>query len=826
MRSQALEKTAHRIVWVRLAGLVFALLLAARAAHLTIDHARAVQLATQQMQTEQRLAPARGTIVDRDGRELAVTIEGFSVFALPHLIDDHDAAARVLARALGLDATRVAERLAAHDRFTYVARWVDPAAAERVLELELAGVGVDREPRRSYPAGSLAATLIGFADIDGKGVRGVEQLEDTWLAGRPRRVRVERDARGRTLALQSTDPREVQGGEIALTLDAAMQGAAEAALEEAVATSRARGGLVVTLDPRTGDLLTLAEAPGFDPNRFREVPYAETRSRAFTDVVEAGSTMKVFLVASALDAGAIDPREIFETEEGWLRVPGKTIRDRKPFGAMTPADVLRVSSNVGAVQIAQRLGRESQHRGLLRFGFGASTGSGYPTESAGLVRDWADWKPVDQATISFGQGLSVTAIQLASALAALANDGERMQPRIVHARRRPAGVWQPTEIRSRGLAVSPETARLTLDMMQTVVSHDGTGRLAGLDGVPVAGKTGTAQKLDRELGRYSQDRYVAWFMGAVPADDPELVIVVAVDEPAGALHSGGGLAAPLFARVAAAQLGLRGIDTEPRPVPAPPPAPTLLVEGATEAIAPDAIGTDRRPWPGEGSAVARRSPTEASPVAGRPWTGDEDAARADRVDGDGDAPKGRAQRAVALTSIDLADLADLEDTSPEEYDPIDTPPRADVAAPPARPAAVEAAAGPPPSRTSQASATRAVAQLPVHTPKPAPRPAPRVPATPPPVAAAPVAARPVAVTPAPRPARPSTLASEPVFVPDFSGQTISNAMRIAAREALEISTAGAIEGRVVSQSPVPGTVLDGPDRTVRLRFAPPPREEG
>jgi cell division protein FtsI (penicillin-binding protein 3) len=682
MRSQALDRASQRIVGVRLAGLVVVLLLAARAAHLTVAHDRARELYDMQIQTEQKLSPARGTIFDREGRELAITTEVDSVYALPRLIDDRVATAKALAKALGIDENHIAKRIAAHDRFTYIARWVEPARAQRVRDLKISGIGIDREPRRSYPAGKLAAPLIGFANIDGQGVRAIEQMENDWLTGRPRRVRVERDARGRALALQSTNPRDVQGGDIALTIDAAMQGAAEAALREAVDKHAAIGGLVLTLDPKNGDILALAEAPGFDPNRFREIDYEATRARSFTDVVEAGSTMKAFLVASALDSGHIHADLEFDTGDGSIRVRGKTIRDHEAYGVLRPAGILRVSSNVGAVQISQLMGREAQYLGLLRFGFGRSTRSGYPMESAGLIRNWSDWQPVDQATIAFGQGVSVTAIQLAAALAALANDGERMQPRIVLARRRTGDAWRPTAIHSQGKAVSQDAARRTLDMMRSVVSPEGTGRLAALADVPVAGKTGTAQKLDTELGRYSRNRYIAWFMGVVPADDPELAIVVAIDEPSGYPHSGGYVAAPVFARVAAAQLARRGIVTEPAPMEKP--KPTLLVE------------------------TSKTSPEPAL------------------------------------------------DSNPVWHD---EPPLAAVAAPPPRPAAVKAAAGPSQSHWEDVA-----------------------------------------------------------FVPDFSGQTMARARYLAAGESLEIMTHGAIEGRVVSQLPVPGTVLEGNDRTVRLRF--------
>jgi cell division protein FtsI (penicillin-binding protein 3) len=721
MRSQALDKAARRIIWLRLGGLVLVFVLAGRAAILTVAHTRARNLYDQQIQTEQRLSAARGTIFDRDGRELAITTEAVSIYALPRLMEDRIAAADTLAKVLDTDVRWLTKRLEDHDGFTYLARWVEPALAERVRELDLRGVGIDREARRTYPAGKLAAPVLGFANIDGKGVRGVEQIEDSWLTGQLRRVRVERDARGRALALRSTDPREVLGGEIMLTLDAAMQGAAEAALQDAVVNYEARGGMVITIDPKNGDVLALAEAPGFDPNRFRDLDYVDTRSRAFADVAEAGSTMKAFLVASALDTDVVDADSEFDTGEGWMRVRGKTIRDAKPHGLIRTADVLRVSSNVGAVQIAQLMGREAQYRGLLRFGFGRSTQSGFPMESAGLIRDWSLWKPVDQATVSFGQGLSVTGIQLASAVAALANDGERMRPRLVKGRRRGVGKWKTTPIKSAGHAVSPAAARQTIDMMRTVVSPDGTGRNAGLAEVSVAGKTGTAQKLDLESKTYSQDRYIAWFIGVVPANDPELAIVVAIDEPMGRLHSGGGVAAPVFARVAAAQLARRGIVTEPAPIKASPPLPALFVEAPISADDAAPIETRKTPTDPKPAAVTKRvSPHLES-------------------------------RAV-------------------EPKPIAEPLLAAVAAPPAGPAAPVAAGLPSPIGST---GTRKATEL-----------------------------------------------HAPVFVPDFSGQSMARAQHLAQSESLNIDVFGATNGRVVSQLPVPGTVLEGGDRTILLEFAP------
>jgi cell division protein FtsI (penicillin-binding protein 3) len=372
---------------------------------------------------------------------------------------------------------------------------------------------------------------------------------------------------------------------------------------------------VLSLDPHTGDVLALAERPSFDPNRFREARFADTRSRAFLDVVEPGSTLKLFTVAGALDAGAIGPRQIFDCEEGAFRVPGKTIRDRHPFGVLDAAGILRVSSNVGATKIAQALGAESHARTLRRFGFGAPTGSGFPDEAAGLLRDWRRWRPVDHANVAFGQGVSVTAIQLAAASAALADGGVFRRPRLVLARRSRGGEWVPAPPSPAERAVGASTAAAVLGMMRGVVGPEGTGRLAALRDLPVAGKTGTAQKIDPETGTYADDRYIAWFVGVVPADDPRLVIVTMLDEPVGLAHTGGMVAAPLFAKVAAAQLRTLGIVTRPD-------LPELRVAAAPEEAPEAAPERPPRPRPAVPAPSRAAAPPEPPPrrerVAGRP----------------------------------------------------------------------------------------------------------------------------------------------------------------------------------------------------------------
>jgi cell division protein FtsI (penicillin-binding protein 3) len=569
-------RIAYALLLVAFAGL------AVRAAQLTLLAGRGAERGRSQLLSAIELAPERGRIVDREGADLALTVGVASVYAVPSEIADPDATATRLAALLDLDAATLRARLRQRRPFVFVKRWVDEERLAQVLAAELPGIGTVSEPRRAYPHGALAASILGFANIDGQGVRGVEQMENDWLVGRPQRVAVERDARGRLLLGPGLDPRAAAGGDVALTLDLRFQADAEAALAEGIANARAAGGFVVSLDPRTGDVLALAESPGFDPNHFRTLPFRETRSRAFTDAWEPGSTFKTFVIAAALEAGAVKPHEIFDLRGG-LRVPGKTIRDLHPKPTLDVAGILRVSSNVGAVKIGQRVGARAHYETLKLFGFGARSGSGFPEESSGLLRHVDRWRPVDAATATFGQGISVTPVQLAAAMAALGNGGVWMPPRLVQARRAPDGAWRAVPPGEGRRAVSAETAAAVMDMLAGVVHVEGgTGRRARLRGLPVAGKTGTAQKL--ENGRYSQTRYIGWFVGLAPADDPRVAIAVAIDEPKG-VHGGGVVAAPVFARVAAAHLTQLGIPTEPEFVD--PAAPATRVAAAPAPAAGD-----------------------------------------------------------------------------------------------------------------------------------------------------------------------------------------------------------------------------------------------
>jgi len=577
-------RVATAVLLAALAGLTL------RAAQLALTGERGERRGESQLLTSLVLAPERGRIFDRDGAEVALTLDVPSVYVVPKAVQDAPGTASRLAAALGLDPAAVQARLAQGRSFAFVQRWVDDARAERVRSLELPGVGIVDEPKRAYPHGALAASLVGFANVDGEGVRGLEQQEDAWLRGQATRVSVERDARGRLLVGPGLDPNATAGGDVALTLDVTLQADAEQALAEGIDAAGARGGFVVSLDPRTGEVLALAERPAFDPNNFRSVRYADTRSRVFTDAAEPGSTFKTFVIAAALEAHAVRPNQVFDLRGG-LRVPGKLIKDPHPHPELDVAGILRVSSNVGAAMIEQRVGARLHYETLRRFGFGAPTGSGFPDESSGLLRPWKAWRPVDAATAAFGQGVSVTPIQLLAGVAAIGNDGVWVPPHLVRARRRPGGEWAPEANGASRRAISAATAAELRRMLEgVVVGEGGTGHRAQLQGVRVAGKTGTAQKLDAS-GHYSSQRYLAWFVGLAPADAPRVAIVVGIDEPSAKIHTGGAVAAPVFARVAASHLTRLGIPTEP--IVTPPAEAATRVAAASDPARSLALQGDR-----------------------------------------------------------------------------------------------------------------------------------------------------------------------------------------------------------------------------------------
>jgi cell division protein FtsI (penicillin-binding protein 3) len=565
-------------VRIRLVGLCFLAafgFIAARAFHLQVlgqqDWERRAE---RQHQKVIPLIPQRGTIFDRNGEALAVSLEVDSIYVEPQKIDDPARTAKMLADALGLKVRSVRAKLHAEKGFLWLKRQVTPRESELVRAMDLAGVGFTKEHRRFYPNSELGAQVIGFTGLDPEGLEGLELKYDSQVLGQGGFLVMERDALGRGIG---GGEETVQGGErgsdLHLTLDKNLQFIAEKELAAGVKSCRARSGTVVVLDPTSGEVLAMASQPDYNPNAFSRYRPAQWRDRAICDTYEPGSTMKMFLLAAALDKGVVKPSSVIDCENGAYRVGGKTIHDHHPYGRLKLPEILKVSSNIGAAKIGAALDRENFYRYLRDFGFGETSGIDLPGEQPGLLRKPSQWFDIDLAAISFGQGLTVTPLQVATAAAAIANGGYLMQPYVVDQVVNAYGdVVESHHPTVRQQVVSTAVAKEIKDMLELVTEEGGTGTLASVPGYRVAGKTGTAQKVDPVTGTYSSDKTEASFVGFVPADDPKLVILVVLDEPEGRTF-GGLVAAPIFSRIASQ--GLRYLKVPPREPVNPGPLPSL-----------------------------------------------------------------------------------------------------------------------------------------------------------------------------------------------------------------------------------------------------------
>jgi cell division protein FtsI (penicillin-binding protein 3) len=511
------------------------------------------------------LEPPRGAIYDARGRVLAVSVQVDSAFADPDEVrqaGDVEDTARLLAAAAGADPEVVARRLAEKRDFVWLARQLDPPQAAAVKALDLPGVGFVKEYKRYYPMGALAAQVIGYAGIDQRGLAGLEHLFDGAVAGREGRQTLLRDARRGTAAsplLAGDEPHP--GAALHLTLDAALQRLAERELARAVEEEAAKRGSVVILDPHDGAVLAMASYPPLDANRFPDFPVERRRNLPVMDAYEPGSTFKMVTAAAALSANLMDPTDEVECEMGAIHLLGVRIRDHKPFGRLTFRDVIARSSNIGAIKVGLAVGDRRLHDMAADFGFGRPTGIDLPAENPGELRPLDAWRqaPLTKAYVSFGQGVSVTPLQLARAFAAVANGGELLRPFVVGAvENETTGALERTPRRVDGRPLSAATARELERMLEAVV-EDGTGKAAAVPGYAVAGKTGTAQKAVG--GGYSDRYFVANFMGFVPARRPQLVIAVMIDEPWPRYH-GGEVAAPVFARIAEPALLYLGVPPD------------------------------------------------------------------------------------------------------------------------------------------------------------------------------------------------------------------------------------------------------------------------
>ncbi len=552
-------------------------------------HDHFAERARRQQQREIVLTPPRGTIYDARGRALALSFETRSIAADPTRIDDPDGAARRIAEVTGGEVEAIARRLGQTDRrFVWIERQLPVERVPAALDLEIDGVLLPRESRRAYPLGPVAASVIGFTGVDPKGLAGLEQAYDARVAGRQIRRPVLRDARpGRVLYRSFELEQPIPGDDLHLTIDSSIQHVAERELAATIEEHGAVGGSVILLDPRDGAVLAMASYPGFDPNDFGRYPPRLRRNIPVQDIYEPGSTFKLITAAAALEAGVVDPLDRFDCGRGSVVFRGKLIRDHKSFDELGFADVIALSSNVGAIRIGERVGERRLHETIRAFGFGARTGIDLNGEEEGLVRPADRWHKRDIAYISFGQGISVTPLQLANAFAAIANGGTLYRPYVVAAT---GGDGQRRPLADRphvlGRPISAATARTLERMLERVVT-DGTGTNAAIPGYRVAGKTGTAEKPIG--GRYAEGRYVASFVGFAPARDPRVVCLVIVDEPGGLRYHGGDAPAAAFSKIVRHALLRLGVprDDEPEPPAAEGervarrPIPTTTPPGVT-----------------------------------------------------------------------------------------------------------------------------------------------------------------------------------------------------------------------------------------------------
>jgi cell division protein FtsI (penicillin-binding protein 3) len=511
------------------------------------------RLASSQHRETIEIPAGRGTIFDRTGEPLAIGEQATTVYADPRLIRDPRRVAIAAAKALGVDANELFGRLADRKRhFVYVQRKADPAKAAVLERQSLAGLGFYPEELRTYPQRSVAAHVLGFAGVDNKGLEGLERSLDRSLAGKPGSETIVKDPLGRPIDVISTRP-EQQGKDVFLTLDHRIQAQAERVLRDTVRTSRAKAGTAIVLDPHTGAVLAMATAPSFDLNRFGKASAARRRNRAVTDTYEPGSTFKLVTVSAALSERLVAPTTPFTLETS-IRVADRIIHEHEPRTTqrMTVAQILSQSSNVGTITLAQLLGQERLIEWIGRFGFGKPTGVDYPGESRGILP--STWWGSTIGNVPIGQGIAVTPIQMAAAYGALANGGVLHRPYLVDR----IGGKRPQRAASRRV-VSKVVSAQVMTMLRDVVSAEGgTGAAAAIPGYTVAGKTGTAAKPER--GGYSTSRYVASFVGVVPAKEPRLVVLVSIDEPRTAIW-GGVVAAPAFSKIA--QYGLQELEVAP-----------------------------------------------------------------------------------------------------------------------------------------------------------------------------------------------------------------------------------------------------------------------
>jgi len=545
-------------------------------------------LAKAQRQQERvfEISPKRGTIYDRKGRELAVSLPMDSVFGDPAGIMDVEMVGRLLSRVLGVPAEDIETKIREAHTPVRLARKLSPDVVQRISDMNLNGVFFQKENRRVYPQRELAASVLGYVDIDEKGIGGIEQSLDKEIRGRPGKMMVMADGLRRWYDRRESSPDP--GDSVTLTIDETIQYIAEKELATAIAQTHAKAGTVIVQDPNTGELLAVANWPTFDPNDPGSYTADDRADRAVSYAYEPGSTFKVITLTGAIENGVANPNELVDCQMGQILVAGRLIHDWKRFGTLSVREILEHSSDVGAIKVALRLGAPRFYETARAFGIGQSTGIDLPGENRGLLRPIENWTPSSIGSLAMGQEVSVTPIQIVSAISAIANGGTLYHPRVVReVRDAESGSEELRPDADAREATDARTAATMREMMEGVVL-EGTGKPARLDGYTAAGKSGTAQKIDPATGRYSKTQYNSSFVGFAPVNNPAITILVVLDSPVGP-HHGGEVGGPVFKRVAEQTLAYLGV---PHDVPSPSDVETAKNSHEAPQRNPDAEALD------------------------------------------------------------------------------------------------------------------------------------------------------------------------------------------------------------------------------------------
>ena len=568
------------------------------------------QRAEKQQQRAVNVSAKRGVIYDRKGNELAMSILVDSAFAVPSEVPDLPNAIALITRISGGDPRMVLADCRAHKTFCWLARKANADVIDRIRALNLQGIHFQKESKRFYPKRELSAQVLGYVGTDDEGLSGIERGYDEQLRGQPGRMQISVDARKKWFARIEKEPEP--GDNLVLTVDEKIQYIAERELEQAIKDTQAIAGTVIVENPHTGEILALANRPTFNPNIKKEIKNENMKNRAVSDIYEPGSTFKLVTISGALEEKLTRPDELFDCQMGSIVISGMRIRDSKPHGVLTVTDVLAESSDVGAIKIALRLGEDRFYKYIRAFGFGQQTGIELPGETRGMTKPVNKWSKVSIGAISMGQEIGVSAVQLAAMVSTFANDGVWVAPRIVAGTTTPQTtlqnvVFHPQQGRR---VISSMTAAEMRQMMRRVVLH-GTGRKAVLEGYSSAGKTGTAQKVDKDTGAYSRTKYVGSFAGFAPINNPAVTVAVILDSAVG-LHQGGQVAAPVFQRITQQVLEYMHV---PHDLQLPPNRQVWLAQNKVKDSDLDESSPDHL---GSTLDVADATPADTTPLPAQP----------------------------------------------------------------------------------------------------------------------------------------------------------------------------------------------------------------